>query len=415
MLPPVGDARRPPGLQHEQGDQGEKEDTPDSLPVYSPMQQARLGVDERGIYTGRMEAGPDYRGGRLGTGGAGGGTEARLDHTGYTMGTYTDTGNTAGAGLQVDFASSDLPESAKRARPLEPPPAVGGSPTSMPEAASISISLFTRYMDQATAVMDREGFKLALLEGFSYSLSTQPFTPSLVESIEEALHKGGRLHKGLPTHGGPAGGLLGRAFDYFDKESKGALTQHEFLKGMARASTGNFRERCEFLFFVSDANGDGLLGETEVDAFFMHFTHFFYTLTRNVLSLDLEALSPGESPTLVDKLLSQCITRLDAAENGAVESAREELFRHVDTNHDRFLSLDEWLEAREHLPGMYNKLASLMSGVSKGGCLMYRDAASPQANVDLMWGEEGNQTLTDIDTRERKESLPSSCALRMMP
>ena len=160
------------------------------------------------------------------------------------------------------------------------------------------------------------------------------------------------------------------------------------MAGMAKASSGDFRARSEFLFHVTDANGDGMIGEPEVEAFFMHFTSFYYNLARNVLELDLAASSPNISRANLERLKQQCEARLDASDNGAVESISEELFQRFDANHDRLLSHEEWLEARAHLPGMYNKLASLMAGIEKGGSMMYRDAI-PGSNADLEWGDEG--------------------------
>ena len=120
--------------------------------------------------------------------------------------------------------------------------------------------------------MDFEAFKHAMIEGFAYSLSTQEYGPGLIRILRQSKEA---LTQGLPKES-PAGGLLRRAFRYFDTQQEGSINLPAWKAGLSTAGAGGFKERCEFLFFVTDANGDGYLSEQEVDRFFLYFTVFFY-------------------------------------------------------------------------------------------------------------------------------------------
>lgn len=81
-----------------------------------------------------------------------------------------------------------------------------------------------------------------------------------------------------------------RAFQFFDTDNEGLLDLAKFSVAMAKLSSDNFEDQADFIFFVLDLDGDGVLSKDEIAGFLNEFVGYFCILVRNTLNAEHAAL-----------------------------------------------------------------------------------------------------------------------------
>merc|ERR1712194_169128 len=124
--------------------------------------------------------------------------------------------------------------------------------------------------------LDERSFSQLLQEGLAYSFLNVPVVSTEIKGdIRCACAR-----MVLPGHATP---LFARVFQLFDYSDKGKLTLDKLLAGLEQFLFGSWSDKLQFLFCLTDLNGDGLLSTSEMEEFLQEFRAFYYSMAHAVL------------------------------------------------------------------------------------------------------------------------------------
>eukprot|EP00658_Telonema_sp_P-2_P031122 TRINITY_DN2335_c0_g3_i4.p1 TRINITY_DN2335_c0_g3~~TRINITY_DN2335_c0_g3_i4.p1 ORF type:complete len:213 (+),score=50.44 TRINITY_DN2335_c0_g3_i4:263-901(+) len=153
--------------------------------------------------------------------------------------------------------------------------------------------------------------------------------------------------------------LFGRIFSFFDWNHDGKLTLEQVAAGIDQLVHGSWPQKLQFLFFLTDMDGDGLVNSEEMEGFLHEFRVLYYTMAASVFEMRLTKVMTSSD---LESLLQEAQQHL--ASNPVIVSTEcAKQLDNLDTDRDLFVSSEEWMQVEQELPMLYATLLELFAGI----------------------------------------------------
>jgi len=202
--------------------------------------------------------------------------------------------------------------------------------------------------------LDLRAFSQLMTEGFTYSFLDGNLDHAIKGDIRIAIAAGELPMLNLK--------LMQRLYEYADVHGKRMVCREELKLAIQTIVYGSRQERLQFLFHVTDLDGDGLITAEEMESFLQDFRIHFYRLAASAARVRLTQAEPGT-------LAWQSITALIAAAveetertDTIVSNQTVRAFKTLQEGDGDSFSFSTFARCRSSLPKLYNRLTHLIVG-----------------------------------------------------